>query len=456
PGAELGREPIEHRVPAAVRPQLREAVELAISTRAASTFDYTVPAGGGTRRVEVTVAPLALVGAAPRACVTLTDVAGDHGARAALERATRAAHMAQLTRVTSGIAHDLNNVLTGVHGYARLATRALAGGQAAQVPRYLEEISTAARRAGELLTRMLTFSRGALATRAPVDLAAHVAASLAALRARGTPGLTLTLADAPAAGHVEANPGHLDEMLAELVANAHDALDGTGHVALDVSRRTGTTVQCDACHRDAHGDWLVLSVSDGGPGIAPAVRAHLFEPYVTTRDSRPGAGLGLAVVHGLVHQYDGHVRVVAAPAGGTTFELYLPAGTVAAGATDAPHVLLVAAEATAAARLVALLADGGCVVTTVADDVAALAHLAAAERRCDVLLVSDVPPGGDVLALARRGCALRAGLRTVLLGGPGVPMPDAAMRAAGIVTVPDTPLDAARLLRVVADQERAA
>ncbi|MEQ8234797.1 MAG: ATP-binding protein [Gammaproteobacteria bacterium] len=474
PGTELGREPIEKRVPASVAPRLREAIELAFSTCAATTFDYTVDGDAGARRIEVGVAPLALTGAPLRACVTLADAGRDDAAHAVHRSTARAQHMDALARVTSALAHDVNNMLNGVLGFARLAARAAVHGHAKRVPRYLDEIESAGERAAARLERVLIFARGAAASATSVDVTSRAQAALETLLADAPAGLTAVLAADPGVGCVDLDAAHLDTILGELMANASAALGARGHITLGTTRRNGTTLLCDACHREAQGDWIVLSVGDDGPGLMPAVRDRLFEPYVSAGDGTAGSGLGLAVVHGLVHQHGGHVCVTEPPGGGTRIEVWLPPGgtttvnpcTPFTGTSgDARHVLLVDDDTHAAAALGTVLGTAGYRVTHVTDATAALAHLGDTTRACDILvsnwrLSADADEHGagaglDGMGLAARGRLLRPALRTVLLDHAGGRTHDAA-RGAGVTAVLAAPVDAEQLLRLLGDHERAA
>jgi signal transduction histidine kinase/CheY-like chemotaxis protein len=469
PGAELGHESITRRVPREIGPSLCVAIESAVATRASRVFEYTVNQGASARCFEVTVAPLALGGDSTLACVTLVDVTPERSAIAAraadVEQLARAQRMQDIGRLTGGIAHDFNNVLAGVLGFVRLAERALSAGHPERVPHYLGEIAQAGERARDMTTQMLTFSRGSVTTSERVDVTAVARATLALLRRSIPTSIELSLNVDDTAHCVDANATQLEQVLLNLGVNAREALGEHGHIALGVSRRTDLALRCDSCHREAHGDWIVLTVSDDGPGIAGETRARLFDPFYGTRDGN--SGMGLAVTHGIVHQHGGHLRVMEAPGGGTCFEVLLPeicamreATSADATATVAPtaglNVLLVDDDPAVARALGELLRLEDCVVTIVHDGDAALARLREASHACDVLLTDQNLPGLDGITLVRRAREARPELRAILMSGFGAAALEARAREAGVDAVIGKPADADALLRVITGLGRAA
>jgi CheY-like chemotaxis protein len=131
-----------------------------------------------------------------------------------------------------------------------------------------------------------------------------------------------TLADVP---NVIADAVQLEQVLVNLCINARDALDGTGTVHISVRWVNVTYVTCASCRKRIAGIFVELAVRDDGPGIAPEVLERVFEPFYSTKAEGKGTGMGLAVVHGIVHEHGGHVVVDTIRGQGTAFRILLPA-----------------------------------------------------------------------------------------------------------------------------------
>jgi signal transduction histidine kinase len=117
----------------------------------------------------------------------------------------------------------------------------------------------------------------------------------------------------------------LDQILLNLTINARDAMAGIGRtdVAVRASSLRGKAV-CASCRKRFRGEFAELSVADSGPGIAPHVLERMFEPFFTTKEVGRGSGMGLATVHGIVHEHDGHILVESARGAGSRFRILLP------------------------------------------------------------------------------------------------------------------------------------
>ena len=228
------------------------------------------------------------------------------------EQLQHAQKLEAVGRLAGGIAHDFNNLLTAIEGYSDLALHGLPDDAPARDD--IEEVRRAAHRAAELTRQLLAFSRRQVLAPRVVDLNAVVAGAERMLGRLIGEHVDLVCALEPDLVPVRADPGQLEQVIANLVVNARDAMPDGGTILLETNRLD----EAGAPPR------VRLAVSDSGVGIDESTRARLFEPFFTTKDTGKGTGLGLAVVHGIVVQSGGEITVTSAPGRGTTFEVVFP------------------------------------------------------------------------------------------------------------------------------------
>ena len=230
----------------------------------------------------------------------------------------QAQKMEALGQLTGGMAHDFNNLLTVIIGSSDLARRS---NNLERIQLLLENIHEAGIRGRELTQNLLTFAR----RRTPQDWALDLASTLqasSALFAQALPkGLSLELEIAPALHQARVDANQLEMALLNLVFNARDAMEQQGgRILLRAENR-----RLAGEWEDLHGDFVLISVSDDGPGIAPELQERIFEPFFTTKQFGKGTGLGLSQVYGFARNAGGAVRVESAPGKGTRMTLCLPA-----------------------------------------------------------------------------------------------------------------------------------
>ena len=240
-----------------------------------------------------------------------------HARRARLEEQLQHAdRLATIGKLAAGVAHELNEPLANVLGFAQLARKvgALPPQAAADIDRVVE----ASLHARDVIRRLLLFARQSPPQAAAVDLTFLVEDVLGFFEtrwARGGVRLIRALSVAPRPV-VDADRGQLRQVLVNLLVNAAQAMPRGG----DLTVRTRST-----------DDRVELVVEDTGLGMSDEVRSQIFLPFFTTKDVNEGTGLGLSVVHGIVTAHGGHIDVESAPGRGSRFTVSLPAGAAAAG-----------------------------------------------------------------------------------------------------------------------------
>jgi len=229
--------------------------------------------------------------------------------------------MEAVGQLAGGLAHDFNNLLVVVIGNAELALRV--EGLPEEARAFQREILDAAKRASALSRDLLTFSRRQVMEFQGLDLGEVVGHMTGLLRTAVGTGARVDVRVGANTPSVRGARGPLEQVVLNLVLNARDATGPGGEIVVETSRAWVTAAE--AGPEEKAGECALLSVSDTGTGIAPGDLERIFEPFFTTKPEGKGTGLGLSVVHGVVRQHDGFIRVTSQMGLGTRFDMYLPA-----------------------------------------------------------------------------------------------------------------------------------
>jgi PAS domain S-box-containing protein len=388
----------------------------------------------------------------------ITDRRAAEAERAALEAQLRQAQkMEAIGQLTGGIAHDFNNILTSVIGYIVLAQERAERQADATLVRQLGSAQTAAQRARELIAQMLAFARRQRGARRLIALAPVVRQALQLLRSTMPASIALDdagLGDGPELPPVHADAVQIEQVLFNLCINARDAMQRSGRIAVRLREGTRAALRCTSCGATiAPGRWLELEVADNGSGIAPEVLPRMFEPFFTTKEVGRGSGMGLAMVHGIVHDHDGHVVVDSAPGRGSAFRVLLPAASGAADAAaprnaildvESPlrgRVMVVEDEPMVAAFMRELLEGWGLEVVAPADARAAAHWFDDPTHDVDLLLTDLTMPQMTGLELAHHVGVLRPDLPVLVYSGDAEDLDADALRRAGVRVRLNKPVD---------------
>lgn len=255
------------------------------------------------------------------------------------EQVWQAQKMEVVGQLAGGVAHDFNNILTAMSLNLQLVQ--LDGRLPEEVREPIADLETMTRRAARLTEQLLLFARRRVMKSEHFDFNTGITQVLSMLRrVLGEP-IAIHLHLAPEALWLRADPGMLDQVVMNLCVNARDAMPAGGALTLETTVVAfETTREPGAPHPEARaGRFACLRVTDTGSGMAPDVLAHLFEPFFTTKDVGKGTGLGLATVHGIVHQHQGWIEVESTVGRGSTFVVYLPLAAPPA-ATPAPALTM--------------------------------------------------------------------------------------------------------------------
>jgi CheY-like chemotaxis protein len=333
---------------------------------------------------------------------------------------------------------------------------------------YLGQAQRACERARDLIQQMLMFSRGHRGSPRVLRLDTLVQDAVPALRGHVASDVVVDLRVDPSPAVVRIDPVQVEQVLFNLVLNARDALSGSGRIGVEVRPVRVDASVCAGCRGPIEGDYVELSVTDDGPGIDSGTAERIFEPFFTTKETGKGTGMGLAIVHGIVHEHDGHVVLESAKGRGARFRVLLPAATAAeaslassattsggggarASATAlAGTVLVVDDEETVAHFMRELLESWGLQAECALRGDAALATIQANPGRFDAVVTDQAMPRMSGLELVRRVRDVRADLPVVVHTGNLDAMPALEEGAARPCAVLQKPVDPARLRSVLA------
>ncbi len=226
-------------------------------------------------------------------------------------------------QLTAGIAHDFNNILSIIMANADLITEAIPVDRP-NSRKDLDELKSAARSGAEMIKKLLGFTRQADVVPTLLDLQ-QIAADLAGLLERLLPaGIRIEVTAAEQVGLVRVDPTSVEQILFNLATNARDAMPDGGMLRIEVRQVAVDEAFCAGHPGSRPGDFVCVAVTDTGTGMDEATLGRLFDPFFTTKPAGKGTGLGMAMIYGLVKQYQGYVEVVSTLGEGTTVRVYFP------------------------------------------------------------------------------------------------------------------------------------
>lgn len=394
----------------------------------------------------------------------LTDVNDPKQAADARERLQEHLRQAQkletIGTLAGGIAHDFNNVLVPIIVNTEMVLESFDEDHPHR--RELGEVLVAARRARDLVTQILAFSRRSEPRREPFSVRRASDQAVRLLKASLPSTVELNVTFAQQLPGIEGDPLQLHQVITNLCTNAYQALPQSGGV-IDL---TVENLELDGDEADrlnvAPGRYVLITVRDNGSGMTDAVRRRLFEPFFTTKAPGEGAGLGLSVVHGIVKGHRGAVEVESELGKGSTFRVYLPASPnqVPERASQRPrvpvqqlgrnqHILCVDDEEIVVHGVRRALERQGFRVTTVRDPERARALIEADPNGYDLLISDQTMPRLTGIELVKQIKAIRPDLPSILMTGFSEKASPELAAAAGARAFLPKPFSVSELLQVV-------
>lgn len=234
----------------------------------------------------------------------------------------QALKMEAVGQLASGIAHDLNNILTVLIGFGNLVNARI--GDNHHLKPYIEQMVTASEKAADLTQSLLSFSRKRQISLKPYGVNGIVRNAATLLRRLLTEDIEIQTVLTEENPFVLTDIIQIEQVLINLATNARDAMPQGGLLKIETQVTTINGETENQCGYDRSDKYGLISVTDNGMGIDEATRKHIFQPFFTTKETGRGTGLGLSTVYGIVKQHNGLITVHSQPGKGSTFNIYLP------------------------------------------------------------------------------------------------------------------------------------
>ena len=342
------------------------------------------------------------------------------------ERLHQAHKMEAVGQLTGGVAHDFNNLLTVIMGNAELLKESLDEHPNLRV--FADMTSKAAERGAELTNRLLAFARRQPLQPDVINTNKLVAGIEGLLRRALTEDIDIELVRGGGVWPIEVDAGQLESAVLNLAINARDAMPDGGKLTVETANAHLDDAYAQQHHEVEPGQYVMISVSDTGTGMAPDIVSRAFDPFYTTKPVGKGSGLGLSMVYGFVKQSGGHIKIYSESGEGTTIRMYFPRANTPGQAWASPaapslalvgteHILVVEDDELVRSHVVSQLAGLGYRVTEASSGPAAL-HILSQGTDIDLLFTDVVMPGGvNGRQLAEQAMALCPGLKVLYTSG---------------------------------------
>ena len=354
------------------------------------------------------------------------------------KRLIHAHKLESIATLAGGIAHDFNNILGAILGNADLLLYRLQAETQeesrsgpvvtrSEITEHLQAIKRAGIRAKELVGQILAFSRQSTYQRRPLLIAPVIKESCRLLRSTLPATIELKVAIPEEIGMIHADPGQMQQVIMHLCTNAAQSLENeTGVIEVSLREIEAGRAEQLRYHDLALGRYVVLTIADTGQGMTPEMLERIFDPFFTTKEVGQGAGMGLAVLHGIIVAHDGVIDVASVVGKGTVFTVFFPRISDEEGAENrqengVPHgtgtILFVDDEEDIVVMRTRMLSLLGYRVLSATSPEQALNILTKGDERVDLLITDHTMPRMTGLQLAARIHTFRKDLPVILCSG---------------------------------------
>ena len=417
---------------------------------------------------EYTVTPLKQGNEVIGAVVTFRDVTervrlADESAL--LQRQLQQAQkMEAIGKLTGGLAHDFNNMLSAILGYSNLSLEICGQSEEEKtLKKYIKEVVNAGERSQNLVAKMLAFSRGDMGKIKCLKLNCFIEDVMQMLRATIPSSIELLSILPEHDVYVETDAVQLNQVIMNLVINARDSIGNqNGVIEVGVSKANINKGYCSSCHESFLGDFVEIFVRDSGSGISDAIAGNIFDPFYTTKEIGSGTGMGLSIVHGIVHASGGHIRLETEAEKGTTFTLFFPevdmkndevetsvADRVVEKSINKGNILVVDDELQLGILIKRQLSVSGYEITLFTDPLEALEAFIKSPEKFDLVITDQTMPGMTGDDLSCQLLKIRKDIPIILSTGFSSKINEEEALAIGISRFMEKPLSKENLLEVI-------
>ena len=314
--------------------------------------------------------------------------------------------MESLGQLTGGIAHDFNNILTSIIGFSELSISAAEKYHDDDINEYLDYVLTAGLRAKELISQMMTFSRKELIKTSPIAIEPIIRESMKLLKSTIPSGISVSFEAGNNIPDINIDPVQTQQIIINLCVNSRDSItDNIGQITIKLRRRSIKDRLCTSCRKPFEGDFVELVISDNGCGIPKDILDNIFDPFFTTKPIGKGTGMGMSVIHGIVHGCNGHI-LLNSSSEGTSIHILLPVDENTNGLDPeielktpselkrniCANIIVVDDEESILSFTKELLALHGATVTTFSKSIEALEYIKTHENEVDLMITDMTMP----------------------------------------------------------------
>ena len=380
----------------------------------------------------------------------LQDSTSMHEEHQQLQKSVQQAQkLKSIGQLTGGVAHDFNNILASIMGFSELALDKATTGPASEQIRYLQEITHSAERGAQLVKQLLIYSRSS--SKEPRDINLNEALEQTKALLRGSlPSSVLLHVHLPEKEITcRLDPILLQQTLVNLALNAAEAMHDRGIIDVTLANQQVQNLICTSCLERFDGEFAVIKVEDNGPGLKDNPQ-DLFNPFFTSKTVGEGSGMGLSVVHGIVHEHHGHVQLSDRAQSGVRASLYLPRHHVSESVESiSDTILLVVEDSSMRSFLQELLTSQGYTVTAKASPSAALETFIVNPQAFDLVINDHLMTQQTGLDLAQEMRRLRPDLQVAMTTGHPKGLNPKELEQSGVAAVFEKPIKAHLLLAKV-------
>lgn len=393
----------------------------------------------------------------------ITDRVAIEKEKAALEsQLFHSQKMQSIGQLTGGVAHDFNNLLAIILGYTELS-KSKFGEDNEDLNDYLNEIETAGIRGRELIKQMMLYSRKDQSQNdvelIKIDKIVEETASM--LKGSFPSGIVIKTLINKNIPYINASVSLISQVIMNLCINAKDGMGQEGELEISLGIESFKKDICHACHEAYSGDYLVLTVKDNGSGMPEEMISCIFEPFFTSKRVGEGTGMGLSVVHGVVHKLGGHIMVESLVNKGTVFKILLPFTTkkVQVEATkyienleydfSGLNIMVVDDEPSVTALLEASLEQTKANIIGFTDSEEALAYFAENSSKIDIIITDQTMPKLTGVELSKEILALRSDVKIILCTGHSADVTEKSALQLGIKSFVFKPVKIVDLKKII-------